>query len=112
MNIVQIEENVKQLIHKIAQDELKQQDFIYELLLAYGLRKYSINKLRSGDTNLAEDKENTLFWKLKVYFKIAKQHDLHGLIDQMKSEKRTESNKIRFLIVTDFKNLVVYQKVC
>ena len=106
MNIVQIEENVKQLIHKIAQDELKQQDFIYELLLAYGLRKYSINKLRSGDTNLAEDKENTLFWKLKVYFKISKQHDLHGLIDQMKSEKRTESNKIRFLIVTDFKNLL------
>lgn len=106
MNIVQIEENVKQLIHKIAQDELKQQDFIYELLLAYGLRKYSINKLRSGDTNLAEDKENTLFWKLKVYFKIAKQHDLHGLIYQMKGEKRTESNKIRFLIVTDFKNLL------
>ncbi|MEO9347611.1 DNA methyltransferase [Acinetobacter radioresistens] len=106
MNIVQIEENVKQLIHRISKGELHQKEFIYELLLAYGLRKYSINKLRSGDTNLAEDKENTLFWKLKVYFKISKQHDLHGLIDQMKSEKRTESNKIRFLIVTDFKNLL------
>lgn len=106
MNIVQIEENVKQLIYKIAQDELNKKDFIYELLLAYGLRNYSINKLRSGDTNLAEDKENTLFWKLKVYFKIAKQQDLHSLIDEMKKEKRTESNKIRFLIVTDFKNLL------
>ncbi len=106
MNIVQIEENIKQLIHRISKGELHQKEFIYELLLAYGLRKYSINKLRSGDTNLAEDKENTLFWKLKVYFKISKQHDLHGLIDQMKSEKRTESNKIRFLIVTDFKNLL------
>ena len=106
MNIVQIEENIKQLIHRISKGELHQKEFIYELLFAYGLRKYSINKLRSGDTNLAEDKENTLFWKLKVYFKIAKQHDLHGLIDQMKSEKRTESNKIRFLIVTDFKNLL------
>lgn len=106
MNIVQIEENIKQLIHRISKGELHQKEFIYELLLAYGLRKYSINKLRSGDTNLAEDKENTLFWKLKVYFKIAKQHDLHGLIDQMKNEKRTESNKIRFLIVTDFKTLL------
>lgn len=106
MNIVQIEENVKQLIHKIAQDELKQQDFIYELLLAYGHRSQSIGRVRNGERNLAEDKENTVFWKRQIYFKIAEQHDLHGLIDQMKHEKRTESNKIRFLIVTDFKNLL------
>ncbi|AWL27685.1 class I SAM-dependent DNA methyltransferase [Acinetobacter defluvii] len=106
MNIVQIEENVKQLIHKIAQDELKKQDFIYELLLAYGHRSQSIGRVRNGERNLAEDKENTVFWKRQIYFKIAKQHDLHGLIDQMKNEKRTESNKIRFLIVTDFKTLL------
>lgn len=106
MNIVQIEENVKQLIHKIAQDELNKQDFIYELLLAYGHRSQSIGRVRNGERNLAEDKENTVFWKRQIYFKIAKQHDLHGLIDQMKNEKRTESNKIRFLIVTDFKNLL------
>lgn len=106
MNIVQIEENVKQLIHKIAQDELNKQDFIYELLLAYGHRSQSIGRVRNGERNLAEDKENTVFWKRQIYFKIAKQHDLHSLIDQMKSEKRTESNKIRFLIVTDFKTLL------
>ena len=106
MNIVQIEENVKQLIHKIAQDKLKQQDFIYELLLAYGHRSQTIGRVRNGERNLAEDKENTVFWKRQIYFKIAKQHDLHGLIDQMKCEKRTESNKIRFLIVTDFKTLL------
>ncbi|KGT46219.1 DNA methyltransferase [Acinetobacter sp. HR7] len=106
MNIVQIEENVKQLIHKIAQDELNKQDFIYELLLAYGHRSQSIGRVRNGERNLAEDKENNVFWKRQIYFKIAKQHDLHGLIDQMKNEKRTESNKIRFLIVTDFKNLL------
>lgn len=106
MNIVQIEENVKQLIRKIAQDELNKQDFIYELLLAYGHRSQSIGRVRNGERNLAEDKENTVFWKRQIYFKIAKQHDLYGLIDQMKNEKRTESNKIRFLIVTDFKTLL------
>lgn len=106
MNIVQIEENVKQLIHKIAHDELNKQDFIYELLLAYGHRSQSIGRVRNGERNLAEDKETTVFWKRQIYFKIAKQHDLHGLIDQMKGEKRTESNKIRFLIVTDFKTLL------
>ena len=35
MNIVQIEENVKQIISKITQDELNKQDFIYELLLGH-----------------------------------------------------------------------------
>ena len=106
MNIVQIEENVKQLIHKIAQDELNKQDFIYELLLAYGHRSQSVGRVRSGERNLAEDKENSVFWKRQLYFKIARQQDLHVLIDEMKKEKRTETNKIRFLIVTDFKTLL------
>lgn len=102
MNIVQIEENVKQLIAKMAQSELNHQDFIYELLLAYGHRSQSVGRVRSGERNLAEDKENSVFWKRQLYFKISNQQDLHSLIDQMKKEKRTETNKIRFLIVTDF----------
>lgn len=106
MNIVQIEENVKQIISKITQDELNKQDFIYELLLAYGHRSQSVGRVRSGERNLAEDKENSVFWKRQLYFKIAKQQDLYGLIDQMKQERRTEGNKIRFLIVTDFKKLL------
>ncbi|MDD2946634.1 MAG: N-6 DNA methylase [Acinetobacter sp.] len=106
MNIIQIEENVKQIISKITQDELNKQDFIYELLLAYGHRSQSVGRVRSGERNLAEDKQNTVFWKRQIYFKIAKQQDLHGLIDQMKNESRTESSKIRFLIVTDFKTLL------
>lgn len=106
MNIIQIEENIKQLIHLISQGKLAHKDFIYELLLAYGHRSQSIGRVRNGERNLAEDKENSVFWKRQIYFKIAKQDDLHGLIDQMKNEKRTESNKIRFLIVTDFKNLL------
>ncbi|WP_252512029.1 DNA methyltransferase, partial [Acinetobacter ursingii] len=104
--MIQIEENIKQLIHLISQGKLAHKDFIYELLLAYGHRSQSIGRVRNGERNLAEDKENSVFWKRQIYFKIAKQDDLHGLIDQMKNEKRTESNKIRFLIVTDFKNLL------
>lgn len=48
MNIVKIEENVKQIINKITQNELNQQDFIYELLLAYGHRSQSIGRVRNG----------------------------------------------------------------
>lgn len=106
MNIVQIEENIKQIINKIIQNELNQQDFIYELLLAYGHRSQSVWRVRSGERNLAEDKENSVFWKRQLYFKIARQQDLHVLIDEMRKEKRTETNKIRFLIVTDFKTIL------
>jgi DNA-binding CsgD family transcriptional regulator len=60
MNIVQIEENVKQLIHKISKGELHRKEFIYELLLAYGHRSQSIGRVRNV-SNLAEDKENTVF---------------------------------------------------
>ncbi len=70
MNIVQIEENVKQLIHKIAQDELNKQDFIYELLLAYGHRSQTIGRVRNGERNLAEDKENTVFGSAKYTSKL------------------------------------------
>lgn len=70
MNIVQIEENVKQLIHKIAQDELNQQNFIYELLLAYGHRNQSIGRVRNGERNLAEDKENSVFGNVNYILKL------------------------------------------
>ncbi|MFA3659280.1 GIY-YIG nuclease family protein [Acinetobacter baumannii] len=63
-------------------------------------------RVRSGERNLAEDKENSVFWKRQLYFKIARQQDLHVLIDEMRKEKRTETNKIRFLIVTDFKTIL------
>ena len=63
--------------------------------------------MHSGERNLAKDKENSVFWKRQLYFKIAKQQDLHRIIDQIKKEKGTETNKIRFLIVADFETLSV-----
>lgn len=106
MNIVQIEDSVKHLVKNVLNGTALQKDFIYDFLLSYGHRSQSVGRVRSGERNLAEDKENSIFWKRQLYFKIAKQQDLHNLIDQMKKEKRTESNKIRFLIVTDFKTLL------
>lgn len=106
MNLVQIEDSVKHLVKNILGGTVSQKDFIYDFLLSYGHRSQSVGRVRSGERNLAEDKENSIFWKRQLYFKIAKQQDLHSLIDQMKKEKRTESNKIRFLIVTDFKTLL------
>ena len=106
MNIVQIEDSVKHLVKNVLDGTASQKDFIYDFLLSYGHRSQSVGRVRSGERNLAEDKENSVFWKRQLYFKIARQQDLHVLIDEMKKEKRTETNKIRFLIVTDFKTIL------
>ncbi len=68
MNIIQIEENIKQLIHLISQGKLAHKDFIYELLLAYGHRSQSIGRVRNGERNLAEDKENSVFLEASNIF--------------------------------------------
>ncbi|MCO6517913.1 DNA methyltransferase [Snodgrassella sp.] len=102
MNIIGIEKNVKQLITNITNGKVDKKNFIYEFLLAYGHRPQSVRRLRSGERNLSEDKENSVFWKRQLYFKISNQQDLHDLIDKMIKEKKTKTNKIRFIIVTDF----------
>ncbi len=38
MNSVQIEENVKSLVKQVSSQEISKDDFIYELLLAYGCK--------------------------------------------------------------------------
>ena len=47
MNIAQIESNLQQIV-----SELNKETFIYDLLLAYGKPKASIQKLKLGSNNL------------------------------------------------------------
>jgi len=103
MNIVQIEEAVKNLVTNTESGDLSQSEFIYELLLAYGHRKQSVTRLRTGERNLARDEANTVFWKRHLYFKVETSAELHGVIDAMRKEARTSRHKIRFVIATDFK---------
>ena len=106
MNIVQIEEAVKNLVTNTESGDLSQSEFIYELLLAYGHRKQSVTRLRTGERNLARDEANTVFWKRHLYFKVETSAELHGVIDAMRKEARTARHKIRFVIATDFKLLL------
>ena len=53
MNIAQIEENVKALLADLVSGKCEQDTVIYELLLAYGHRKQSVSRLRSGERNMA-----------------------------------------------------------
>lgn len=110
MNIAQIEENVRALLSRIAAGELEQSDFIYELLLAYGHRKQSVTRLRSGERNLSAKggtpRHDEITWKRNLYFKHIDGDELHAEIDQIRKEKRVTTNKIRFVIVTNFNQLL------
>lgn len=110
MNIAQIEENVKKLLQNIQDGECKYDDFIYQLLLSYGHRKQSVSRLRSGERNLASNDNqphhDVVVWKRHVYFKQFLGGELHSEIDRMKHEKLHVTNKIRFLVVTDFEHLL------
>jgi hypothetical protein len=112
MNIAQIEENVKALIAGLASGACTQEDFIYELLLAYGHRKQSVTRLRSGERNLAskggELSHSEIIWKRHLYFKQLEGGELLAEIDQMRKEKLVATNKIRFVIVTDFEHLFAH----
>jgi hypothetical protein len=97
MNIAQIEENLQNLILNYTQET-----FIYELLLAYGLPKASITRLQKGNLNLSKV-EGEISWKKKLFFKPVSNEDLHTAITNCKDQLKQDQ---RFVIVTDFKNLL------
>ena len=97
MNIAQIEINLQKLIATF-----NKENFIYELLLAYGLPKASITRLKKGNLNLSKV-EGEISWKKKLFFKEEQKEDLHLAISRIAKElKRNE----RFVIVTDYKTLL------
>ena len=97
MNIAQIEINLQKLIATFIKE-----NFIYELLLAYGLPKASITRLKKGNLNLSKI-EGEISWKKKLFFREEQKADLHLTISEITKElKRNE----RFVIVTDYKTLL------
>ena len=105
MVITQIEDNIKQLVSDFASGKCPSDAFIYELLLAYGHRKQSVTRLRSGERNLATE-QGEIIWKRHLYFKQTNSSELHAEIDRMQKEKVVGRHKLRFVIVTNFKQLL------
>lgn len=70
MNSHEIEHNVKRIIESFSKD-----DFLYDLLLAYGISKTSITRLKSGDYYLSKV-EGEILYKKKVFLKAEKSDKL------------------------------------
>jgi len=97
MNIAQIEINLQKLIESFSKET-----FIYDLLLAYGLPKTSIARLKKGNLNLSKQ-QGEISWKKKLFFKEEYVDDLHLTISKLQGELKHNQ---RFLIVTDYKTLL------
>lgn len=105
MNIAQVENNVKSLIDTMIAGKIPSKDFIYELLLAYGHRASTVSMLRKGHYNIAKDSDEIIF-KRHLYFKQVQGNALHAEIDRMKNQKLVASNRTRFVICTNFDQLL------
>lgn len=100
MNIAQIEENIQKLLNPINKEE-----FIFDFMLAYGLPKASITRLKKGNLNLSKQK-GEIAWKKKVIFKVSEEEELYSIIDSVINNSNKMSHEPRFVIVTNFKQLV------
>lgn len=100
MNSKEIENNVQQIFEDFSREE-----FIYDLLLAYGTSKTSVTRLKKGDFNLSKENGEVLY-KRKVFFKEGDSGSLLSEIEALAEDERILKHSPRFAIVTDFESLV------
>jgi hypothetical protein len=100
MNSHEIEENVKRMMENFSKE-----NFLFDLLLAYGISKTSITRLKSGDFNLSKV-DGEILYKKKIFFKQLPTDKLLSSIESLAKEERIVKHSPRFAVVTDYKNLV------
>ena len=101
MLLERIEKNLKKI-----ESNLDKDSFIYQFLEAYEQPKSSLKRLKDGDYNLSK-KQNEVIWKKKIhYYQVKDDEDVHICIDELSKSEDVKKNKIRFLIVTDFRDFL------
>ncbi|WP_047414677.1 DNA methyltransferase [Cellulophaga sp. Hel_I_12] len=100
MNASQIEKNVTALVANFNKEE-----FVFDLLQAYGISKTSITRLKKGDFNLSNIKGEVLY-KSKMLFKEVESGTLLNTIDELTKDPESLKHNPRFVIVTDYKTLL------
>jgi hypothetical protein len=100
-NLKAVEERVAPLGGRDTYDR----KFIFELLLAYGRSQSNVTRLRNGSLNVANDKTTEVAQKNVVYFKETTGDPL-AVIDELKSSPTVVRYRTRFVIVTDYSELL------
>lgn len=100
MNIAQIETNLQNLMQNF-----NQETFIYEFMLAFGFPKTTIARLQKGGTNMSKIDGEVLL-KKKLWFKPVASAQLYQTIDELKHNPDAIKHDPRFVIVTDYQQLL------
>ena len=100
MNASQIEKNVIALVENFNKEE-----FVFDLLKAYGISKTSITRLKKGDFNLSKI-DGEVLYKNKMLFKEVESGTLLNTIDELTKDTDSLKHNPRFVIVTDYKTLL------
>ena len=101
LNLKAIEERVAPL----GGHEIYDREFIFDLLLAYGKPRGNVTRLRNGSLNVADDPETEVAQKNVVYF-AATSGDPLAVIDELKTSPAVVRYNTRFVIVTDYVELL------
>lgn len=100
MNSTHIENNVKAI-----SGHINKETFIYDFLLAYGISKTSIARLKKGDFNLSKV-EGEVLYKNKIFLKVDKSDRLLIQTEELACDERILKHNPRFIFVTDFETIV------
>lgn len=100
VNILKIEENIRKLCQNI------DKDFIYNLLLWYGLPKSTITLMKKWTGNLSKNDYQVISKKKVFFHELQKGEDPHLKIDALNNDKATHKHSPRFLIVTDYNTIL------
>jgi len=86
----EIKHNVQNLIDNFSKDE-----FVFDLLVAYGISKTSVTRLKKGDYNLSKV-EGELLYKKKIFFKVEASDKLLSSIEDVSNEERILKQDLSF----------------
>jgi len=86
-------------------DNFSKEEFIFDLLVAYGISKTSVTRLKKGDYNLSKE-TNEILYKKKIFFKTEVADKLLSSLEEVSKEERILKQQPRFAVLTDFEQLV------
>lgn len=98
---------VEERVAPLAGRETYNREFIFDLLLAYGKPQGNVTRLRNGSLNVALDPSTEVAQKNVVYFKETTSDPLE-VIEDLKSSPAVVRFSTRFVIVTDYVELVAH----
>jgi hypothetical protein len=101
LNLRAIEERIAPLGRR----EVYDREFIFDLLLAFGKPQGNVTRLRNGSLNVATDHTTEVAQKNVLYFKETTDDPL-AVIDELKTSPAVVRYRTRFVIVTDYNELL------